>query len=88
MLQVYYIEFTRVFLTHYISFMSILHAECNIHVNQHVMTFPPISESRGERHYMRLPELYITFPWSLHSACIWYVKIYVNLCNILQVSIT
>ena len=87
-LRIYYIEFTRVFLTHYIRIMSILHAACNINVNEYVMTFPPISESRGERHYMQLQELYITISWPLHSACIWYVKNYVILCNILQVSIT
>ena len=61
--------------------MSILHAACNINVNEYVMTFPPISESRGERHYMQLQELYITISWPLHSACIWYVKNYVILCK-------
>ena len=57
MLHTYYTKFTRVFHTCYIILTSKLHADCNIHVIQHVMTFPPISESRGERHYMLLQEI-------------------------------
>ena len=81
MLQTDYIKFTRIFHTGYIIYIYRLHAACRTNVIQHVIAYPPISESRGVRHYMRLPELYITFPWSLHSACIWYVKNSVILCK-------
>ena len=60
MLQTHHMKFTRIFHTGYIIHASILHALCRINVIQHVMTYAPLSESRGVRHYM-------LFTWLLRA---------------------
>ncbi len=38
------------------------------------MTYPPISESGGVRHYMLNYELYMSYTWGLHAYYIQHVR--------------